>query len=210
MHRWFEPSAAGLMLFGFFLAFQALCGDTAKTTATSNIVENIGDEPAVTVEAMTTFGAPVVLERQVLETTGAPLQTGYRIRWPSLAGVVLVGWTACMALGRLMLDGGVPSRAARTLLPPRRHPALWLLAYLAAIPLLALPGVLIDMLHNGVRGLASPDGPSAYPLLVLTLVFFGLPVVAIFLAVRRVLDRRIAARLFETNATPKADVEWPF
>ena len=70
---------------------------------------------------------------------------------------------------------------------------------------------MIDTLHNGVRGLASPDGPSAYPLLVLVLIFVGLPVVAIFLAIRRVLDRRAAAaHLFETDAPPKPELEWPF
>jgi hypothetical protein len=205
MHRFFEPSAAGSILFVFFLAFQALCGDTTTTSIPGRYA---GD--ATTTLTLTTFGAPTVLETRKRDHGAAPARTAVAINWPVFAAVLIVGWSAAMTLGRLMLDGGVRSRAARTLLPPRRHPALWLLAYLAAVPLLALPGALIDLLHNGVRGLASPDGPSAYPLLVLVLIFFGLPVVAIFLAVRRVLDRRSAARPFETDAPPKPQIEWPF
>ena len=206
MRRWFEPNAAGLILFAFFLAFQALCGDTT----TSSVAGRYHDDPPVT-HTVTTFGAPTVLEtRRTQAERAAPGRTAVAFNWPVLVGAVVFGWSAAMTLGRLALDGGVRSRAARTLLPPRRHPALWLLAYLAAVPVLALPGVMIDLLHNGVRGLASPDGPSAFPLLVLVLIFFGLPVVAIFLAVRRVLDRSSAARPFETDAPPKPQLDWPF
>jgi hypothetical protein len=207
MHRWFEPSAAGSILFVLFLAFQGLCGDTTQTTA--NIVQRDGVTAAAQNVTITTFGAPTVLETSAVNEP-AP-RRGYRVRWLNLAAVLVIGYAATMALGRLMLDGGVKSRFARTLLPPRRHPALLLLAYLAAVPVLALPGALLDMMHHGVRGMASPDGPSAYPLLVLVLIFFGLPVVAIVLAVRRVLDRRaVTGRLFDTDAPPKVELEWPF
>jgi hypothetical protein len=208
MHRWFEPSAAGLILFVFFLAFQGLCGETTQTT--TNIVQSDGRTTVKQPVTVTTFGAPTVLETIALAEQSRPMPGGIRVYWLRVAAVIVIGWSAAMALGRLMFDGGLRSRSARTLLPPRRHPALLLLAYIAAIPVLALPGALIDMLHNGVRGLFSPDGPSAYPLLVLMLIFFGLPVVAIFLAVRRVLDRRSTTRPFETNAPPKPELEWPF
>ena len=206
MRRWFEPSAGGVILFAFFLAFQGLCGDTTKIT--TNMVQPNGNtfaKPAT----ITTFGVPTVVETITLSEETPP-QTGLHVHWLTLAAVIVGGWTAAMTLGQLMLHGRVRSRSQRTLLPPRRNPALWLLAYLAMVPLLALPGALIDTLHNGVRGLVSPDGPKAYPLLVLLLVFFGLPVVAIFLAVRRMLDGRGAARLFETDAPPKPELEWPF
>lgn len=209
MRRWLEPTAAGVMLFALFLAFQALCGDTTSTTEPSNIYESPNAPPLSTRHTITTFGAPTLFEWHETQPPGSPVTTGLAMRPLPLIAVVAAGWVAAMCLGRLMRDGGA-SAAERTLLPPRRNPALWLFAYVAAIPMLALPGLAIDLLHGGLRGLGSPDGPSTFPLFVLVLLFFGLPIVAIFLAVRRVLDRRAMPRPFEADAPVKTELPWPF
>ena len=202
MRRWLWPNAVGTILLVLFIGVEALCGETTVAPAPYLIRESLAEE-APKVTAMS-FGFPTLL---VL--TDDPTKRN-DVHWLRLIGIVAGAWITAMAVGRLTLDGGVsPSDA--TLLPPRRHPALWLLAYLAAVPFLALAGALHDLRVGGIQGLFSPSGPHGFPLLMLILTIVGLPALALFLAFRRVLDRRhIRRRRFETDATPRPEIPWPF
>jgi hypothetical protein len=180
MRRWLQPTASGVMLFVLLLAFEGLCGDTTSAIETGAIRQSVDDPPRK--HTVTTFGAPIAVEWH--EISDEPARNGLAVRPLPLIGVVVVGWALAVCLGRLMLDGGA-SVAERTLLPPRRNPGFWLTAYVAVIPVLALPGLAVDLLHGGVRGLGSPDGPSTFPLCVMAFLLYGTPVLAIVLAVRR-------------------------
>jgi hypothetical protein len=204
MERW-SFNLVGLILFLFFLSFEALCGDTAITPGGLLPRESM-DDPIRKIEyTTTTYGLPALLE-----ITDDPTRTSviYPLR---CLGVIGGGYFLAMAIGRLALDGGA-GPVERTLLPRRRHPAIWLAAYIAAVPLLASIGALRDLKQAGMKGLFSPTGPANYPLLVLALALAGVPLVAIVLAIRGLLDRRKiqATRSFGTSAPLKPEIPWPF
>jgi hypothetical protein len=202
MRRWILPNAVGIILFVLLVGVETLCGDTVVTLAPYLVRQSIDDPPPRVTTS--TLGYP-----PLLVITDDPTKPNH-VHWLRLIVMLVAGWLAATAVGRLALDGGC-SPAQATLLPPRRHPALWMLAYFAAVPALALAGALHDLHTGGIAGLFSPTGPHRFPLLMLILTIIGLPCVAMFLAVRRVLDRRhIERRRFETDATPKTEIEWPF
>jgi len=204
MERWFF-NLVGLILFAFLLGFEALCGETTAVPS-SRPLQSI-DDPTPAAITTTTFGLP-----SLMEITDDPARSGRFGVYPLNCLLVLVGgWFMAMAIGRLALDGGA-GQVERTLMPCRRHPAIWLLAYVAAVPLLALAGAFRDLRQGGLSGLFSPSGPANYPLLVLALSLLGVPLVAIALAIRGIVDRRNARRLgsFRTNAQPKPQMPWPF
>lgn len=194
-----------MIVFLFFLATEALCGDSTVIPLIPPNVHFSDDPPA---EALaTTYGLPTLVTVWRVSMNSTP-----RIEVNPMALVLILtaGWMLCMGLGSLAFDGGA-GPAARTLLPPRRHPAIWLLAYIAAVPILSLGALIHDIQSAGVRGLGSPTGPAMFPLVVLSLLLTGVPLVAIALAGRRIFDRRHVTRLrFNTNAPPKPEIEWPF
>ena len=202
MHPWLMPNLVGCILLAFFCFGELLCGEDAHP-ATVPFVTN---EPIRDVYA-SSFGYPRMVE---VYTSGERL-LDVRVDWYRLLAVACLAWASSMLIGRLALDGGVSDPAQRTLLPPRRHPAVWVAAYIAAVPFLALAGALSDLRAGGIRGLFSPSGPTSFPLLVLALLLAGVPLVAVVLAVRRVLDwRHVRLARFTTTAQPKPEIPWPF
>jgi hypothetical protein len=183
MMRWLGPNSVGLFLFIVFLGFQSLCGERNKPMATDIITEDPINDLAAT-----TIGYPVAIE--IL--WGDSKYIGYHIDWLTLLPLLAGGWVISMAIGRLSIDGGA-SPVAASLLPRRKHPLFLILAYVAAVPLLATFGLLRDA-ENGLRGLISPTGGAMYPLLVLALLIGGIPLVAFGLALRRIVDVRSIAR----------------
>jgi hypothetical protein len=202
VERWLF-NLAGFILFLVFLGFEALCGQASITPSPPR---GTYDDPIPDIHT-STFGVPTVLE-----ITDDPARAGRIGVYPMNCVLVFVGgYFASMVIGRLALDGGA-GRIERTLMPRRRNPAIWLLGYIAGVPLLALAGAFRDLRQGGLRGLFSPTGPANYPLMVLALALLGVPLVAVALAIRGVIDRRNARRVrsFRTNATPKPEIPWPF
>jgi hypothetical protein len=203
MRQWLKPNAVGVITYAFFLAGQGLCGQTRDGVPGDQITWKITDDGPFW---QADFGFPTLLT--VSGQGDAPKR--YHVHWPEALAIIGGAWVACMAIGRLAVDGGA-GPLTRSLLPPRRHPAIWLLTYIGATPALAAVGLLHDLRAGGVRGLTSPTGPSAFPLLLLYLLLAGVPFVAIALAAWRVLDRRHVRRpRLEVIATPTSGPDWPF
>ena len=202
MRQWLMPNLVGCILLAFFCFGELLCGDDTHPATVPFATE----EPVHDVYA-SSFGYPRMVQ---VYTSGQQL-LDVRVDWYRLLPVAYLSWALSMIIGRLALDGGVSDPAQRSLLPPRRHPALLIAAYVAAVPFLALAGALRDLREGGMRGLFSPSGPTSFPLLVLALLLGGVPIVAVVLAVRRILDwRHVRVVRLKTNAQPKPEIPWPF
>lgn len=210
MDRWMRPNFVGLVLFALFLFAQALVGRDDLAARPDTITQEI--QQLAPREGVFSFGLPTVGQMH-LSPYG---ERSFHILWMPLAGVLFFGWAASMVAGRLAIDGGVDP-IDLPLLPPRRHPLFWIVAYLAAVPLIAAPAALIDWSASGAEGLFSPSGPRQYPLFVLLLVLAGAPILVLVLAIQRLIDRRrigrgIAAQPVQparpTAGAAKSD--WPF
>lgn len=178
MTHWIKPNSVGMILLLYVFCFEGLCGEPTHPLASPIITE----EPISSL-TITTFGLPTVFE--IIAGDSKTLERN--IHWANLFLVVVLGWCGAMGIGRLAIDGGADPATA-SLLPVRKHPAVLLLGYVAAVPILASFGLFMDA-RQGIRALGSPTGPTMYPLLVLTLLAGGIPIVTLLLASRRVLDR---------------------
>jgi hypothetical protein len=201
MNRWLRPNAVGCILLLLFFIAEGLCGEDAHPSLAAPITES----PTRNLQ-VSTFGIPMMARC----TWGDGKLADLELDWGRILGIVPIAWILVMGLGRLALDGGADP-IERTLLPARRHPALWLGAYVASVPFLALIGAIRDIRDGGISGLFSPTGGTSYPLMVLMLMIVGVPLVALVLAMRRVLDRRTVRRpRFRTDAQSRPRMEWPF
>ena len=115
------------------------------------------------------------------------------VYWTHVLAVLGAAWTVLMPMGRLMTDAGVDP-AHGPILRTRRHPAVVLLLWLAAIPPLSfIVAIVISRLMWG-HFFVEPAGgrlgwSQIWRLFMILLPAFIVPPLCVYLVVRRLRDR---------------------